>query len=721
MGLIGAIEQPAHGFSLWDADNNLANLGVAPNSYYSYDPGVITWKFDADANAFLADPLLREQIRLAFKEWEIQRTRNIPGRFHFRRSGDGAPPLADLRTTALHELGHALGSQHPDAAWYNGTPQYMQNFRPDGNGGIVAAPPVGPEVMNEGWYPVYGLRDGEYNRWLTTDEHDLVDYAYSGGFEFVEVGTNEPAMITVTAYSNPTNSNLGQGGGHSTELRTGDPADGWRVLSSMFTVNAGKLGVLASKTSWTVTNSTGEPVTDFIVRTQGTDQFPLDNYNAGAHRFAGLSNLSTASATDPEDRGWRFINPVGGEIPPGESVTAGLELDVWDWSVNYAALKQADGDVVPVNLVTVFPWYNPVLPSPGSSPTPELEESGLVSAGTPGVNAVGFRIVNGGDTPTRLRDIQIGTFGRRNPALRRVNGSTLAELDDAVSVLDSARSLAPGESLIVVTDHDRGTLPRELARRTDVLAVGLGEMGRESLFAAVTSDDGRFTVDTYSIPGEATYDTEPFQCRYNPSAATCCSRADRTFDGTGRIDSLRHRNGADDNACVVTQGGDDVVVLNGGEEVLTHLGEGDDMAVATGLHNEMIGADGEDTIVVAGHTSTVEGGPGDDFIRAYANESTVDAGAGDDLVLCGSGNDTITPGSGRNTVLAGAGNDLVRLRNTCELGPMQLDGGDGTDTLILPISRARAEAAGVVIVGFENVVENDDNEAEDSDCAGGIQ
>ena len=118
----------------------LADLVSMPDKIYRFDPPedpltempVIHWKMTSQFRDRFPLAKQREQVRLAIAEWEegmFSAVRRAAPTYGWTR-WSGASDFYDLRSIITHEIGHALGANHPDAAWFNdsgdGTP-FHQN------------------------------------------------------------------------------------------------------------------------------------------------------------------------------------------------------------------------------------------------------------------------------------------------------------------------------------------------------------------------------------------------------------------------------------------------------------------------------------------------------------------------------------------------------------------------------------------------------------------
>ena len=535
----------AWGFSIQDPDpdSNVADIVANPDRIYSFDGPTITWKMSTQfVNRF---PLAKqqEQARLAIAEWEdgmFSAIRRAAPTYGWTR-WSGASDFYDLRSILTHEIGHALGSQHPDAAWFNdsgdGTP-FNLNFVMTGNG-PVPAPPQGGEVMNEGNdasslpnnKPPKGLGPGAIWRTLSQDELEFLDYAYPNSYDFVEVGPNDDAELVIDLFAvgeGPGNT-LGIGFISSSEARNpNDPDAGRRITGARAKVREEMdlpIGFKALPRNWEIENNTGESINSVIITARGTNNpIPTTWSSSGAKKFQFQGALAPPPVPDPrafdlEDVAHLYTNVDNGPVLNGESVDVGLRKDVWDWTVVDSQAIQTDGDFVDIGLVSImgFGFVGPVTENDGELPDDiHNDESLWALHGTFDVLAKGIQIVNPeADTATVISSLSYVPAPELDPNLTaELNSDTLGRLSASVGALSvdlpQPITLGPGESHYFLLEGTPDGLPDEAfesGRWTPAPSIpGLMD-GQLLVFA--DSQGGGFEVGNYALLNTPTYIPEP--------------------------------------------------------------------------------------------------------------------------------------------------------------------------------------------------------------------
>ena len=414
--------------------NSLVDMANEPNNYYTFDKEVITWKMDSEfRQAF--NETLRDQVRFAFREWNRGSRRAGTAKYSWNRFVLGQT-VTDLRSVVMHEIGHALGSQHPDAGWANGTPQYMRNFQPGSDGGWVPAAPPGGEIMNETNLGSSGILAGEYWRILSQDELDFIKHNH-GPIEFQEVGVSEDADIELSMHNigGSPGTNLGSSGPDQDTAVLRDPSDpskGKRIIRSTVSLNAvpvNPMGIASSATNWEVGNTSGKALRAINVVTRGTDSpKPINVTSDGPNRFTSYEQLEVSLNPNLEDRIHSYSNPLSGSVPNFGSVAMGLRLDVPDWSVIRALAESTSGDFFDIPLTGFVPWFQlgafqpqEVPPSGGSFGINSLN----ADIGQFEVRALGFQVQAPENTGATLTQLSIASVNGLGLKLEDLDGELL--------------------------------------------------------------------------------------------------------------------------------------------------------------------------------------------------------------------------------------------------------------------------------------------------------
>jgi Ca2+-binding RTX toxin-like protein len=155
----------------------------------------------------------------------------------------------------------------------------------------------------------------------------------------------------------------------------------------------------------------------------------------------------------------------------------------------------------------------------------------------------------------------------------------------------------------------------------------------------------------------------------------------------GFLDDVLHGGGGNDYLWG-GQGGADVLYGEDGDDGL--LGSGND---------HLYGGSGNDDLIGV-FNDTLDGGDGNDKLHGERGHTTLDGGNGDDVLstahgasnvlLGGQGNDTLDSNSFDDTLDGGGGDDVLKVLTDGwaggSAGTLQLEGGDGNDTMMLTLT-----------------------------------
>ncbi|VAX30536.1 Alkaline phosphatase [hydrothermal vent metagenome] len=735
------------GFALMDkqGDGNLADLVARPSQFMRVDQQNVTWKMD---NTFLAawpDNYARYLARETMNDLEKEAFSVLQGSpWHSYRRSNGGTLVTDLRTVLLHEIGHTIGLQHSDAAAYNSSDFnplgiYDLNwgwFNPMTVGLLLRVQTSGNELMNEGHSDTPGVKGpkgiapGEYNRVLGWDESLALIYAYNPSFpNLIEVGANSNAVITLNAYSNPGNGNLGQGGPDTSErIDPNDVSEGWDIVTTSLELNAGyDIAYNTRKRLFSFVNLQAEPLKEIrlLIRGTSTDE-PVSSGSSGPYAF----QKGERDDHDPdfELASYIFSEPKNGGVPNGGQVDFELELDVHDW-ILVSVSGVNDGGTFDIPFMELDPQTPPVggLELSKSIPAGVLPEQkgfpgelkySLASRELEKEKLKGGLVLLTANSKQLTTVTEIEMFELDQD--RVVNGEKLSENEmDRLAGLGKVRLLKVDRRFS--KDETKTYLLSEFRLiKTSGQQKDAPKVGPSAFRLTSPSKVGILKITTLAGHPQGLPSLDSL-CSAYPSGASCCGANTSSFV----LSTNNAFVGEVTESCAVSGLGDDMItsISKTGSTQRISLGAGNDSLMAGAGLSRAFGGPGDDRIEAhalgqlvanggagddqlfgARGIDRLYGGRGSDWLIGRAGNDFLYGGPGLDFIQGGEGDDEIYPGSGADQVHAGTGNDRVVLGTCAEKDVKLLDGGPGYDVLVVPTTLNALTQNGTTVKGFEQII-----------------
>ena len=281
---------------------------------------------------------------------------------------------------------------------------------------------------------------------------------------------------------------------------------------------------------------------------------------------------------------------------------------------------------------------------------------------------------------------------------------------------DSADTIDGLSASTRLTHRADGVYIRALGGDDYVVGTSYGEIldggaGADTLFG--NGGDDQFIVDAHStgdtIDGGDGTDSLKLSSSFDlgglsftdiealtgPSTAVQATLTGDQFESLSSFDGLSVMLGTGADVTIGTKSFTNGAVLKGSGVAVTAGNGSDNQVTFTGGSNSYLGGDGDETLVSSNGNDTIAMGAGNDRVTDSGGGDTIDLGSGDDTL-------TVSPDAAADTITLGTGNDRVVFSGPVLASHVgTIDGGDGTDTLVVSSS---SDLSGYDLADVERVV-----------------